>query len=73
MISNVVVFYDEVDLVFVKVCVKLGGGYVGNNGIRFISVYFGLEFYWVWIGVGYLGDKNFVLKYVLNDFFKVDV
>lgn len=72
ILDDVIVFYDELDLVFGKCCVKIGGGYVGYNGLWLIYVYIGVDYYWVCMGIGYFGYKDCVFGYVFVDFVKVD-
>ena len=71
-LSNVFVFYDELDLEPGKVRVKLGGGTAGHNGIRSISSHITPEFKRVRLGIGHPGDPKFVLPHVLGDFDKQD-
>jgi len=70
-ISDVIVFYDELDLAPGKVRVKTGGGNGGHNGLRSIDPQIGLEYKRVRIGIGHPG-KQFVTPHVLNDFAKAD-
>jgi len=71
--GQVVVIYDEVDLVPFKVRAKTGGGAAGHNGIRSIDQHIGPEFRRVRIGVGHPGDKEKMLSHVLNDFAKAEL
>ena len=71
-LSNVYVFYDELDLEPGKVRVKLGGGAAGHNGIRSIAAHITPEFKRVRLGIGHPGDKDFVMPHVLGDFAKAD-
>ena len=71
-LSNVFVFYDELDLQPGKVRVKLGGGAAGHNGIRSIAQHITPEFKRVRLGIGHPGDKRFVQPHVLSDFDKAD-
>ena len=71
-LSNVFVFYDELDLEPGKIRVKLGGGAAGHNGIRSISSHITPEFKRVRLGIGHPGDAKFVLPHVLGDFDKQD-
>ena len=71
-LSNVFVFYDELDLEPGKVRVKLGGGAAGHNGIRSITQHITPEFKRVRLGIGHPGDSRFVLPHVLGDFDKQD-
>ncbi|MCC6469865.1 MAG: aminoacyl-tRNA hydrolase [Alphaproteobacteria bacterium] len=70
--GQVVVLYDEVDLVPFKVRAKTGGGTAGHNGIRSIDQHIGPDFRRVRIGVGHPGDKDKMLSHVLNDFAKAE-
>lgn len=70
--SDIVVFYDELDLPAGKLRMKTGGGTAGHNGIRSIAAHLGPEFRRVRIGIGHPGDKRRVQKHVLSDFSKAD-
>jgi peptidyl-tRNA hydrolase, PTH1 family len=70
--SDVVVFYDEIDLAPGKVKVKTGGGNAGHNGLRSLSAHIGNDYVRVRIGVGHPGHKDLVVPYVLHDFAKAD-
>ncbi|NVJ97209.1 MAG: aminoacyl-tRNA hydrolase [Alphaproteobacteria bacterium] len=70
--ADVVVFYDELDLAFGKVKVKVGGGAAGHNGIRSITQHIGADFTRVRIGIGHPGDKARVHNHVLGDFAKAE-
>ncbi|MEM8937693.1 MAG: aminoacyl-tRNA hydrolase [Pseudomonadota bacterium] len=70
--EDVVVFYDELDLVPGKLKVKKGGGAAGHNGIRSIDAHIGNDFRRVRIGIGHPGDKSRVTNHVLGDFSKAD-
>ncbi len=70
--AEVVVFYDELDLGFGKIKVKVGGGAAGHNGIRSITQHIGADFTRVRIGIGHPGDKARVHGHVLGDFAKAE-
>jgi PTH1 family peptidyl-tRNA hydrolase len=70
--SQVIVFYDELDLEPGKLRVKFGGGAAGHNGIRSITSHAGPHFQRVRIGIGHPGDRNVVMPHVLSDFAKAD-
>lgn len=70
--EDIVVFYDELDLVPGKVRVKTGGGAGGHNGIRSMDAHVGKDYQRVRIGIGHPGHKDLVSRYVLSDFAKVD-
>ena len=71
-LTNVFVFYDELDLEPGKVRVKLGGGAAGHNGIRSIAQHITPDFKRVRLGIGHPGDAKLVLPHVLGDFDKQD-
>lgn len=71
-IDDVIVLYDELDLVPGKVRVKRGGGAAGHNGIRSIDAAMGADFWRVRLGIGHPGHKDRVTGYVLNNFSKAD-
>jgi PTH1 family peptidyl-tRNA hydrolase len=68
--EDVVVFYDEIDLVPGKMKVRTGGGAAGHNGIRSLISHIGPDFRRVRIGVGHPGSKDDVHRHVLSDFSK---
>ncbi|NDF12366.1 MAG: aminoacyl-tRNA hydrolase [Proteobacteria bacterium] len=68
--ADVVVMYDELDLLPGKVRVKIGGGSGGHNGIKSIDAHVGSEYKRVRIGIGHPGEKHLVHNYVLGDFTK---
>jgi PTH1 family peptidyl-tRNA hydrolase len=70
--TDVVVFYDEIDLAPGKLKVKTGGGNAGHNGLRSLSAHIGNDYVRVRIGVGHPGHKDLVVPYVLHDFAKAD-
>lgn len=70
--DDIVVIYDDLDLVPGKVRVKRGGGHGGHNGIRSIDAHIGNDFWRVRLGIGHPGDKALVHAYVLSDFFKAE-
>ena len=66
--TEICVFHDELDLPFLKIKTKLGGGHAGHNGLRSIQQHLGPNYFRVRIGVGHPGDKAKVASYVLNNF-----
>jgi peptidyl-tRNA hydrolase, PTH1 family len=69
--EDVIVLYDELDLVAGKVRVKVGGGNGGHNGLRSIDPQLGLNYKRVRLGIGHPGKEN-VTHHVLGDFAKAD-
>jgi PTH1 family peptidyl-tRNA hydrolase len=70
--SDLVVFYDEIDLAPGRFRMKTGGGAAGNNGIRSITARIGPDFRRARLGAGHPGHKDLVQGHVLSDFHKVD-
>ena len=70
--SDLVVFYDEIDLAPGRFRMKTGGGAAGNNGIRSITGRIGPDFRRARMGTGHPGHKDLVQGHVLSDFHKVD-
>ena len=71
--AEVIVFYDEIDLVFGKVKVKTGGGAGGHNGIRSLDQHIGKDYRRVRLGVGRPARKEMVHGHVLQDFAKAEL
>jgi len=70
--SQIVVFYDELDLPPGKLRMRRGGGFAGHNGLRSINAHMGADFRRARLGIGHPGDKSKVNKHVLGDFAKTD-
>jgi PTH1 family peptidyl-tRNA hydrolase len=70
--SDLVVFYDEIDLAPGRFRMKTGGGAAGNNGIRSIAARIGADFRRARLGTGHPGHKDLVQGHVLSDFHKAD-
>jgi len=71
--SDIVVFYDEIDLAPGRFRMKTGGGAAGNNGIRSIAAWLDDDnFRRARLGTGHPGDKDMVQGHVLSDFAKTD-
>ncbi|WP_337187677.1 aminoacyl-tRNA hydrolase [Phenylobacterium sp.] len=71
--TDVVVFYDEIDLAPGRFRMKAGGGAAGNNGVRSITSQIGPHFRRARLGTGHPGDKALVHGHVLSDFHKADM
>jgi peptidyl-tRNA hydrolase, PTH1 family len=72
-LDDVIVLYDEIDLVPGKLKAKNGGGNAGHNGLRSMSSHIGNEYHRIRIGVGRPSQKSQVSNYVLRDFSKADL
>jgi peptidyl-tRNA hydrolase, PTH1 family len=70
--SDLVVFYDEIDLAPGRFRMKAGGGAAGNNGVRSITSQVGPYFRRARLGTGHPGDKALVHGHVLSEFHKAD-
>ena len=71
--TDIVVFYDEIDLAPGRFRMKMGGGAAGHNGIRsMIASPIGEGFRRARMGVGHPGQKELVHHHVLSDFHKAD-
>lgn len=70
--SDLVVFYDEIDLAPGRFRMKAGGGAAGNNGVRSITSQVGPHFRRARLGTGHPGDKTLVHGHVLSEFHKAD-
>lgn len=70
--QDVIVIYDELDLVAGKIRVKTGGGAGGHNGIRSLISHIGGDFRRVRFGIGHPGHRDKVDHHVLGDFAKSD-
>ena len=71
--SDLVVFYDEIDLAPGRFRMKTGGGAAGNNGIRSVTARVGPDFRRARLGTGHPGDKALVMGHVLSDFHKAEM
>ena len=70
--ENIIVFYDELDLLPGKIRVKKAGSSGGHNGIKSIDAHLGQNYWRVRMGIGHPGEKHLVSNYVLGDFAKAD-
>lgn len=71
--SAVTAFYDELDLLPLKVKVKRGGGAAGHNGIRSMIAHIDADFRRVRLGIGHPGHKDRVTGHVLGNFAKSEL
>ena len=71
--TDLVVFYDEIDLAPGRFRMKAGGGAAGNNGVRSITSQVGPYFRRARLGTGHPGDKDLVQHHVLSDFHKAEL
>ena len=66
--ENVIVFHDDLDIIFGKIKVKFGGSSAGHNGIDSIDKFIGKDYSRVRIGIGKPNGKVNVADHVLKDF-----
>ena len=66
--TEICIFHDELDLPFLKIKTKIGGGHAGHNGLRSIQQQLGPDYFRVRLGIGHPGDKAKVASYVLSNF-----
>ena len=66
--KNLFVIHDDLDLSLGKIKIKLGGGNAGHNGLVNIDKTMGNSYHRLRIGIGRPGSKEFVTKYVLENF-----
>ena len=66
--ENIIVFHDDLDIVFGKIKTKFGGSSAGHNGIESIDKFIGKDYSRVRIGIGKPNNKIEVSDYVLKDF-----
>lgn len=71
--EDVIVVYDEIEILPGKVKAKKGGGSAGHNGIKSIDAHIGSEYWRVRLGVGRPDSKDGVSDHVLQNFAKGDV
>ncbi|MGQ0533323.1 MAG: aminoacyl-tRNA hydrolase [Caulobacteraceae bacterium] len=72
--SDLVVFYDEIDLAPGRFRMKTGGGAAGNNGIRSIAAWLDDDaFRRARLGTGHPGHADLVHNHVLSDFAKSEL
>lgn len=70
--EQVIVLYDDLDLLPGKLRVRNGGGNGGHNGLKSIDAHLGKDYWRVRIGIGRPEHKDDVTNYVLGDFGKAE-
>ncbi len=70
--ADLIVIYDELDLMPGKARIKTGGGSGGHNGIKSIDAHCGKDYRRLRLGIGHPGAKERVNSHVLGDFAKSD-
>ncbi|NCA28795.1 MAG: aminoacyl-tRNA hydrolase [Proteobacteria bacterium] len=67
--KNLIVFHDDLDLVFGKIKFKIGGGNGGHNGLKSIDEKIGIEYGRLRLGIGRPQDPRYdISDYVLSKF-----
>jgi len=67
-LEKVFVFYDEIDLTFLKLKVKIGGSSAGHNGIKSIDKLIERNYYRIRIGIGKPEKTSMINNFVLSNF-----
>lgn len=70
-VNNLIVFHDDLDLVFSKLRIKKSGGHGGHNGVKNIIKFFGENFYRIKVGIKsplYTENDIPADKFVLGNF-----
>ena len=70
-VNNLIVFHDDLDLVFSKLRIKKSGGHGGHNGVKNIIKFFGENFYRIKVGIKsplYIENDIPADKFVLGKF-----
>lgn len=68
--ERIVVVYDEIELAFCTLRIRLGGGTAGHNGLKSIVAALGADFVRVRIGVGRPPGRQDPADFVLSPFSK---
>ncbi|WP_273719792.1 MULTISPECIES: aminoacyl-tRNA hydrolase [unclassified Bartonella] len=71
-LKNLIIIYDELDLLPGEIRIKIGGGNNGHNGIKSIDAHCGVDYCRVRLGIGRPHSKELVHQYVLGNFTKSD-
>lgn len=72
--ENIVVVYDELDIPFATVRLKLGGGENGHNGLRSITKSLSTkDYHRIRVGIGRPPGRMDPADFVLRDFSKVEL
>ena len=75
-VNDLIVFHDDLDLVFSKVRIKKSGGHGGHNGIKSIIKFFGKDFCRIKVGIKsslYVENSIPADKFVLGKFSKKEL
>ena len=64
--EDMLVVHDELDLPPGGVKLTRGGGAAGHNGLKSIIAHLGAEFWRLRIGIGHPGERDAVIRYVLE-------
>lgn len=71
--ENIFVFYDDLDLNFGKIKMKIGGNSGGHNGIKSIDSFIKNEYIKIKIGIKNLDYNENAADFVLSDFNKSEM
>ena len=66
--KDVIVIHDEIDIPFLQIKTKIGGGNAGHNGLKSIDSLIGKDYHRIRIGIDRPQIKEMVADYVLSNF-----
>ena len=75
-LKDLIVIHDDIDMDFLKIRIKTGGGHGGHNGVRDIIKYNGKDFYRVKFGIKneiFIKKKLKTENFVLDSFIKKEI
>ncbi len=67
-IENIFIFHDDLDLTFLKLKYKTGGGAGGHNGLKSIDEMIGKNYNRIRLGTGRPENKDQIINFVLHKF-----
>ncbi len=67
-LDQVLVIHDDLDLPFLTMRVKQGGGHGGHNGLKSLDASIGKDYWRLRVGIDHPGVKEQVTSHVLGEF-----
>lgn len=71
-LDHVYVIHDDLDLEFLRIKVKQGGGHGGHNGLKSLDQHISSNYWRIRYGIGHPGHKDLVTGHVLGNFSKTE-